>query len=170
MIQKGRPMTYDEKLDDNFFDGTLEQAIRVLAYESADPIVISCLLEAEKRLRQSRLDIPRLLDDIEKLTHKDECITWCEGCSAPLLTCDDYATGDDCSGCWSTMAEGDWPDKPCYAYRVGKRGAQDRYRDSDIAKAIEARSDKTGTGLAEGESAAPQGFAQHNQESTNGAG
>lgn len=28
------------------------------------------------------------------------------------------------------------------------------------AKAIEARSDKTGTGLAEGESAAPQGFAQ----------
>lgn len=31
---------------------------------------------------------------------------------------------------------------------------------SDDAKAIEARSDKTGTGLAEGESATPQGFAQ----------
>ena len=34
------------------------------------------------------------------------------------------------------------------------------YDFSDDAKAIEARSDKTGTGLAEGESAAPQGFAQ----------
>lgn len=34
------------------------------------------------------------------------------------------------------------------------------YDFSDAAKAIEARSDKTGTSLAEGESAAPQGFAQ----------
>jgi hypothetical protein len=68
----------------------------------------------------------KMIEDIERLTSTDECITWCEGCSSPLLTCDDYVTGEDCSGCWHVMAEGEWPDKPCYAYRVGKeRGGRE---------------------------------------------
>lgn len=116
-------MTLDEKLDENFFDGTLEDAVRVLANSSADPIETSVLLEAVKRLQQSRRDIPRMMEDFEKLANGAEFMTWCEGCSAPLLTTDDWVAGEDCNGCWHTMAEGDWPEKPCYAYRVGKKSA-----------------------------------------------
>ena len=53
-----------------------------------------------------------------------EQVATCEGCSAPLMDCDDYVSGEDCSGCWAAMT--DAPSKrerPCYAYRVGKPSA-----------------------------------------------
>jgi len=60
-----------------------------------------------------------LLADMEKLEKGDEFMSYCEGCSAPLLTSDDFVSGDDCSGCWHTMVEDPPKVKPCFSYRVG---------------------------------------------------
>lgn len=55
----------------------------------------------------------------------DAQVASCEGCGAPLFEGDDFVSNPDCvSGCWYAMT--DLPSKrerPCYAYRVGKRSA-----------------------------------------------
>lgn len=77
------------------------------------------------RLATENLRIRRENEWLRDDLTKSDWEVSCEGCGAPLFEGDDYVSDPDgCSGCWASMT--DLPSKrqrPCYAYRVGKRSA-----------------------------------------------
>jgi hypothetical protein len=46
-------MTFEEKLNDDFLNGTLSRAVGVLAFEETDPMKSSVLWETQRRLNQA---------------------------------------------------------------------------------------------------------------------
>lgn len=80
------------------------------------------------RIAQLEADNARLREDFRNCSEK-ELMSSCEQCGALFLDGDDYVTDDDgVAGCWHAMTGQHHPlPRPCYAYRVGKQSASDRY-------------------------------------------
>jgi hypothetical protein len=88
------------------------------------------LITAERDASIAKLEVDnaRLREDFRNCSEK-ELMSSCEQCGALFLDGDDYVTDDDgVAGCWHAMTGQHHPlPRPCYAYRVGKQSASDRY-------------------------------------------